>query len=121
MFARVLTFLLALVVFWSGLFAPEFTAPKGPPGDLGAVVIAVAADSLAEAAEVPMDELPLNEQHVLANAEAPVDDSFGLHASSAVAALAAAGQAPAGLVMAALRPPYLETLQRPPCAAPVAA
>lgn len=122
MFARLPAFLLAFVVFWSCLVTPE-DAAAGPahPGGQEVATTLVAGACPAEAADDLVDEHPMHEQRVPANVEPPADNSDPLHASLAAQVPAAMMDPPKVLVMAALRPLYLDTPQRPPCVASIAA
>lgn len=119
MFPRVIASVLAFVVFWSCLSAQEQAALLVPSTQEAASQLAGGAP--ADRADGSVDDHHLDDQPVQAQAETPADYSGLLLAGPAVQAPALVMAPPRPFSMAALRPPYLDAPQRPPCTAPVGA
>jgi hypothetical protein len=120
MFPRVIASVLAFVVFWSCLSAQEQAAPLVPSGTQEAA-FQVAGNAPAGSADGSVDDHHLDDQPVQAHAEPTADSSGLLQAGPAVPVPALMMAPPKPFSMAALRPPYLDAPQRPPCTAPVGA
>lgn len=120
MFPRVIASVLAFVVFWSCLSAQEQAAPLPPSGTQEAALVA-ADHAPADRADGSVDDHHLDDQPVQAQGETPADPFGLLLAGPAVQAPALVMAPPKPFSMAALRPPYLDAPQRPPCTAPARA
>ncbi len=118
MFSRAVAFLLALVMFWSALAAQEQVfAPDTPDAAQQVAALAVGspyAGSDGSVADHHLDDLPAQAQ-----IEHLADLPCLLQGRAEVQAPALAMAPPAPFSMNALSPPFLDALQRPPCAATV--
>lgn len=116
MFSRVIASLLVLVMFWSALAAQEQAFRPDTP-EAGQQVAALAGGSSYAGSDGSVADHHLDDQPAQAHAEHLADLPCLLQVRPEVQAPALAMAAPARWPMNALHPPYLDTPQRPPCAA----